>query len=145
MRFFYAILAGAMLTGFGYRANAELVDGIEAIVHDSIITFQEVENASDRIVRQMRLQYETKPEVLRQQMSNAYKETLEELQERQLILHEFETAGYNMPESIIDEQFENYVKEKYHGDRVAFIKTLQEEGMTLEKAPTAAGELMLEG
>ena len=134
MRFLYAILVGAILTGFGFRANAELVDGIEAIVHDSIITFQEVDDASQRIVQQMRLQYETKPDVLRQQVTTAYKETLEELQQRQLILHEFQTAGYNMPESIIDEQFENYIKEKYHGDRVAFIKTLQEEGVTLEKA-----------
>ena len=134
MRFLYAILVGAILTGFGFRANAELVDGIEAIVHDSIITFQEVDDASDRIVKQMRLQYETQPDVLRKQITTAYKETLEELQERQLILHEFQTAGYNMPESIIDEQFENYIKEKYHGDRVAFIKTLQEEGITLEKA-----------
>jgi parvulin-like peptidyl-prolyl isomerase len=134
MRFLYAILVGAILTGFGYTAHAELVDGIEAIVHDSVITFQEVEDASERIVQQMSQQYQGQPDVLRQQVNTAYKETLEELQERQLILHEFETAGYNMPESIIDEQFENYIKEKSHGDRVAFIKTLQEEGITLEKA-----------
>src|SRR5665213_3099775 len=106
MRFLCAILAGAFLTGFGFRAEAELVNGIDAIVHDSIITFQEVDDASERIVQQLRLQYETQPDVLRQQLTTAYKETLEELEERQLILHEFATAGYNMPESIIDEQFE---------------------------------------
>ena len=134
MRFLYAILVGALLTGFGFRADAELVNGIDAIVHDSIITFQQVIDAIERVVRQLRLQYDTQPDVLRQQLTTAYKETLEELQERQLILHDFETAGYNMPESIIDEQFENYIKERFHGDRVAFIKTLQEEGITLEKA-----------
>ena len=134
MRFLCAILAGALLTGFGFRAEAELVNGIDVIVHDSIITFQQVNDASERVVRQLQLQYNNQPDVLRQQVSTAYKETLEELQERQLILHDFDTAGYNMPESIIDEQFDNYVKERFHGDRVAFIKTLQEQGITLEKA-----------
>ena len=135
MRFLCAILVGAILTGFGFKADAELVDGIEAIVHDSVITFQEVADTSDRIVQQLRLEYATQPDVLSRQVTTTYKETLQELQERQLILHEFQTAGYNLPESIIDEQFENYIKEgKYHGDRVAFIKTLQEQGVTLEKA-----------
>ncbi len=122
-----------MVAGLGFRANAELVDGIDAIVHDSIITFQEVNDASDRIVRQLHDQYAMQPEVLNQKLGDAYKETLEELEERELILHEFETAGYNLPESIIDEQLEDYIKSKY-GDRVTLTKTLQEEGITYEKA-----------
>jgi parvulin-like peptidyl-prolyl isomerase len=118
---------------FGFRAEAELVNGIDAIVHDSIITFQEVDDASARIVDQLREQYGNQPDEMRKQLANAYKETLEELQERQLILHEFETAGYNLPESIIDEQFDQYIKNKYN-DRVTFTKTLQQQGMTYEKA-----------
>lgn len=134
MRFLFAIVAGAILTGSGFRAEAELVDGIDSIVHDSIITYVEVEDVSENMVKQLRIQYDNQPTVLRGQLDKAYQETREELQQRQLILHDFETAGYNLPESIIDEQFENYIKEKFHGDRVAFIKTLQEEGITLEKA-----------
>jgi parvulin-like peptidyl-prolyl isomerase len=133
MKFFCVILAGAMITAFGFRADAELVNGIDAIVHDSIITFQEVSDASSRIVDHLHEQYGNKPDELRKQLADAYKETLEELQERRLILHEFETAGYNLPESIIDEQFDEYIKSKY-GDRVTFTKTLQQEGMTYEKA-----------
>ena len=131
MRFLCAILVGAILTGF--KTEAELVNGIDAIVHDSIITFQEVDDASDRIVQQVREEYATQPDVMRDKLTRAYKETLEELQERQLILHEFATAGYNLPESIIDEQFEDYIKSKYT-DRVTFTKTLQQEGITYEKA-----------
>ena len=126
-------MVGALLTGFGFTAEAELVNGIDAIVHDSIITFQEVDDASGRIVEQLREEYANQPDILRKQVADAYKETLEELQERQLILHEFQTAGYNLPESIIDEQFEDYIKGKY-GDRVTFAKTLQHEGITYEKA-----------
>src|SRR5205823_1088054 len=55
-----------------------------------------------------------------------------QLMARQLILHEFKTAAYNMPESVIDDQ----VKERIHGrfgDRVTLTKTLQAQGMTYEK------------
>ena len=133
MRSFCAILAGAILIGFGFRAEAELVDGIDTIVHDSIITLQEVQDSSGRITDQLREEYADQPDELRKQLANAYKETREELMERQLILHEFQTAGYSIPESIIDQEFEDYIKSKF-GDRVTFIRTLQQEGLTYEKA-----------
>ena len=133
MRFLCAILAVAILTGFGFRAEAELVNGIDAIVHDSIITFQEVDDSSGRAALQVRQEYGNQPDVLRKKLADLYKENLEELQQRQLILHEFQTAGYNLPESIIDEQFEAYIKGKY-SDRITFTKTLQQEGVTYEKA-----------
>ena len=44
MRFLCAILAGAILTSVGYRADAELVNGIDAVVHDSVITFKDEED-----------------------------------------------------------------------------------------------------
>ena len=133
MRFLCAILVGAILTGVGFRAEADLVNGIDAVVHDSVITFKDVDDASDRIQRQLRDEYAAQPSLLREKLTGAYKETLEELEERKLILHEFETAGYNLPESIIDQQFEDYIKSKYN-DRVTFTKTLQQEGVTYEKA-----------
>ena len=133
MKFLCAILVGVMLTGFGFRARADLVNGIDAIVHDSVITFQEVDDAASLVAKRLRDQYGNQPDELRKQLNEAYKETLEELQDRELILHEFATAGYNLPESIIDEQFDDYIKTRY-GDRVTFTKTLQEEGITYEKA-----------
>lgn len=133
MRPFCAILVAALLASFGLTARAELVDGIDAIVHDSVITLQEVEETSGRITDQLREEYAGQPDVLRKQLANAYKETLEELTERQLILHEFQTAGYSIPDSIIDQEFQDYIKSKF-GDRVTFIRTLQQEGVTYEKA-----------
>src|SRR3569833_1470866 len=133
MRFFCAILVGAILTGAGFRAEADLVNGIDAVVHDSVITFKDVDDANDRTQRQLRDEYAAQPSLLREKLTGAYKETLEELEERKLILHEFETAGYNLPESIIDQQYEDYIKSKYN-DRVTFTKTLQQEGVTYEKA-----------
>jgi len=122
-----------MLSGFGFRAEAELVNGLDSIVHDSVITYQEVDDAASLVVQRVRDEYGNQPDELRKQLANALKETREELQERELILHEFATAGYSLPESIIDEQFDDYIKSKY-GDRVTFTKTLQQEGVTYEKA-----------
>jgi len=132
MRFLCAILVGATVLTVGFRADADLVDGIDAIVHDSVITFKDVDDASDRVVRQLRDEYGMQPAVLREKVDTAYKESLEELQERKLIMHEFETAGYNLPESIVDQEFDNYIKGKYP-DRVTFTKTLQQEGITYEQ------------
>jgi len=126
-------LVGAMLTGIGLRAEAELVDGIDAIVHESIVTFKDVDDASESIRRNLRSEYAGQPAVLNERLTTVYKDTLEELEQRKLILHEFETAGYNLPESIIDQEFENYIKSKFN-NRVTFTKTLQEEGITYEKA-----------
>lgn len=132
MRFLFSILVGASLISVGVRAGAKVVNGIDAIVHDSIITFEDVDVASERMRRQLQDQYGSQPDVLNQKLTAAFKDTLEELQERKLILHEFDTAGYNLPESIIDQEFENYIKSKY-GSRVSFIKSLQEEGITYEQ------------
>jgi peptidyl-prolyl cis-trans isomerase SurA len=132
MRFLCAILVGATFMSVGFRADAELVDGIDAIVHDSVITFKDVDDGSDRVVRQLRDEYGMQPAILREKVDTAYKETLEELEERKLIMHEFETAGYNLPESIVDQEFDNYIKSKYP-DRITFTKTLQQEGITYEQ------------
>jgi parvulin-like peptidyl-prolyl isomerase len=132
MRFLCAILAGATAIGFGLRADAALVNGINAIAHDSVITFQEVEDRTALFADQLRQQYGNKPEVLEAKVAEAYKENLDQLIENQLILHEFQTAGYNLPESIIDEQLQEYIKSKY-GDRVTLTKTLQQQGVTFEK------------
>jgi len=57
---------------------------------------------------------------------------LEYLLERQLILHEFNTAGYAVPETVIEEYMEERIRAGFP-DRVTFTKTLQAEGSTLEK------------
>lgn len=126
------VLTAAVVLSLALRANAELVNGIQAVVHDSIITVQEIQDMTDPYVDTLRRQYGDRPSVLEQKVNDAAKQNMETLVERELILHEFETAGYNMPESIVDQQLDDYIKAKY-GDRVTLTKTLQQEGITFEK------------
>jgi peptidyl-prolyl cis-trans isomerase SurA len=132
MRLLYAILAAFLLIGGAGRARAELADAITAIVHDSIITIYQVEDATIDIAQQLEKQYRSQPEVYNKKMYEAQRENLDQMIERQMILHDFETAGYNLPESIIDEQLEEYIKSRY-GDRITLTKSLQQRGLTYEK------------
>jgi parvulin-like peptidyl-prolyl isomerase len=50
---------------------------------------------------------------------------------RQLILHEFKTAGYNYPESIIEDEIQRRIKEKFR-DRATLLQGLRGQGITYE-------------
>lgn len=133
MKFLSVIVIVAAVLNLALRAEAEkLANGIEAVVHDSIITVDEIRDMTEPFVEDLSRQYGDRPDVLEQKANDAAKQNTEQLIERELILHEFETAGYNLPESIIDQQLDDYIKSKY-GDRVTLTKTLQQQGITFEK------------
>ena len=132
MRVFCAILvAGASLCA-RVNAPAELANGIKAIVNDAVITYQQVEAATAQAAELLWRQYARQPEVLQKKMAEARADALDQLVRRQLILHEFETAGYNLPESIIDEEIQGRIRADF-GNRATMIKTLQADGITYEK------------
>lgn len=133
MKFFSAILIAAILTaGLALKSRAGLADGIEAVVNDSIITYQDVDDATAPVADELRRQYAGDFATFQKKLDDAVKENLEQLVERQMILHEFDITYSNFPESIIDEQLKDYIRSRY-GDRVTLMKTLQGEGLTYEK------------
>jgi peptidyl-prolyl cis-trans isomerase SurA len=132
MKFLCAILAVMVVSSFGFKAQAELADGIDAIVHDSIITFQDVEDTTAPMVDDLRRQYAADPDAYQKKVNEALKDALNQLVDRQLILHDFQTTYAGFPESIIDEQLQGYIKERY-GNRVTLMKSLQQQGITYEK------------
>ena len=132
MKAFRAILLAVTLCGFGVVLRAEFANGIQAIVHDAVITSLEVEMSTVAVQDELRRQYRTQPEVYNKKLTEAYNDSLERLLERRLILHEFTTAGYSVPETVIEEYMEERIRGRYR-DRVTFTKSLQEEGLTLEK------------
>lgn len=113
-------------------ARAETVDGIRAVVHDAIITYMEVQDATLPVREELLREYRNQPEVYVARYNAALDENTERLLQNQLILHEFNTAGYNLPESIIDEYVQERVKEIY-GDRATLTRTLAAQGLTFER------------
>lgn len=116
----------------GVRADVELADGIQVVVHDAVITRLDVEQATAPFAEELMRQYRSQPDVYEAKLKSAVDESQERLVQDQLILHEFNTAGYNLPESIIDEYIQSRVKERY-GDRATLTKTLAAQGKTFEK------------
>ena len=128
-------MAGAILYS-GVRAQAGFPNGINAIVGDTVITYQQVQRSAAEALDLLRRQYDTQPEVLQKKAAETIKDALEQLVDRQLILQDFKTSGRNIPESIIeqavDDRIRSSIRSRY-GDRFTLIKTLQKEGLTWEK------------
>ena len=133
MKFLRAILAAAIVSSFGFSLHAERANSILAVVHDTVITLQDVEFFTLQILGDLRRQYGNQPQLFNQKLADARSESLERLLERKLILHEFNTAGYVLPESIIDEFVQEQLQTVAGGNRVTLTKTLQAQGLTYEK------------
>lgn len=131
MRFFRPALLALFLVVFAPLVPAELVNAIRAIVNDSVITVHQVDSLAAKAVELLRRQYADQPEVFRRKYLETINDATEELVRRQLILHEFEISGYNIPESALEESVQGRIRERF-GDRATLTKTLQAEHLTYE-------------
>lgn len=137
MRFFYAILTAAIALGASLAvraqsANVQLVDGIQAIVHDSIITVQDLNERTDPLLEALRARPRITQEEYQRERYKLLDQNLEDLMDIDLILHDFQTAGYKLPESIIDQIVEERIRARY-GNRTTAMQSLQKDGITLQK------------
>ena len=128
-----SLLAAAVLVLPAGAAGTDLLNGVAAIVNESVITFDDVDLFTRRAMEASARQLlprgrETEFEQRRQAI---LRDGLEQLIERELILHEFKTAGYNLPDSIIDDVVGARVKEEF-GDRLTLTKTLHLRNQTYE-------------
>jgi peptidyl-prolyl cis-trans isomerase SurA len=127
------ILAAASFAPF-WKANAEprLANAVVAIVHDSVVTRQDVETTAGSALDLLTRQYRSQPSVLEKKAEELLRDNLEQLVDRELILHDFQTGGYQLPESVLDDVVDQRIRSRY-GDRAKLTKTLQAQGMTYEK------------
>ncbi len=123
----------ALAVGLPAISRAEVTDGVQAVVNDHAITFAEVEEYTRPAVDALRRQYALQPELFDQKLKQALKDSLEQLVERQLILHSFESEGYRLPESVVDQMVQEKIRERFYGDRVTLMKTLQAQGITFDE------------
>jgi parvulin-like peptidyl-prolyl isomerase len=132
MRFLSFILGLTLCVTFKAGSAPAVIDGIRGVVSAQVITYSEVDDFARPAADQLARQYAAQPEVFRQKLNEALNDSLQQLVERQLILRSFETEGYRLPETVIDEVMQDRIRERF-GDRVTFMKKLQEMGMTAEQ------------
>lgn len=124
-------LLGVVLLGTGMaQVPRQDVNGIAVVVNKEVITQDDVLRYVAPSVELLFRQYGDQPEVLNQKLLEAQQDGLNQLVERKLILHEFETAGYSLPDSVVEEEVERRIRERFGGDHVALTRTLQSEGLT---------------
>ncbi len=133
MKMFRFVLILALALCPGPRLHAELVDGILAVINDTVIPRQQVEDFIAPALDTLKRDNAGQPDaVFQQKFTGVINDGLEQLVERQLILHDFETEGYRMPESYLEELVQDRIRDQY-SDRVTLMKTLQAQGETFEQ------------
>jgi peptidyl-prolyl cis-trans isomerase SurA len=120
-------------------AQPELVNGIVAVVNETVIT----EKAAREFIEPALVALERQPGLTRQAYNERameiYRDGLNQLIERQLTLDDFKASGYSFPEGIIEDFVQDRIRERY-GDRVKLIKTLEAQNMTYEQFRTEIRE-----
>jgi len=136
VKFFRFIPVLLIFLGPGLPLRAELADGILAIVNNSVITREQVVDYVAPAIDALRQEYAGQVDGASrfdQKATDVFNDGLEQLIERQLILHEYDISGYvPLPDSFVDELVEDRIHERY-GNRITFMKTLQAQGVTYEQ------------
>ncbi len=124
-------MAGTLACGVT-SARAEMINGIQAVVHDAVITYLEVNALTEQTADVVINRYRGQPEALQRELNKMREENLEKQVQSQLILHDFSSAGYSLPETTLDEIFQERLKNEF-GDRATATKSLEARGITIEK------------
>ena len=126
------LTAAALLISLAGRAPAqEVLDGIAAVVNNEVVTFSQVRELVSSKEKSAKDTY--KGEELVAKIKEIRLAAINDLIDRQLILQEFKTKGFQIPDYFIDERVTTIVREEFGNDRSAFIRTLAAQGFTLER------------
>jgi peptidyl-prolyl cis-trans isomerase SurA len=132
MRIALIALIALAAAASGLQAQVEpSPNGIAVVVNNSVITYYDIIRGTEKEVQLLETQYANQPNVLMERIDKLQRDRTEQLVENKLILHEFETAGYNLPESVIDDVVQSHIRQDY-GDRFHLIKHLELEGRTYD-------------
>lgn len=102
-------------------------------MNDSVITFSQVKQQVERQEQALRDGLRDNPEEMVKRVKALRLEALNALIERQLILQEFKSMGFDLPMRYIDAKLKETIDTQYDGNRTAFIKTLEAQNMSLEE------------
>ena len=132
MKYFWSIPILVLAFCAALPSRADLVDGVAAVVNNTVITAEQVREFAAPAIDDLRRQYAGQPAVFQQKYTATFNDGLEQLVERQLILHDFDAEGYRLPNSLLDDWVQERIRDRYSGDRTTLMKTLQALGETFE-------------
>lgn len=109
--------------------EAQVVDGIAAIVNGDVITFSQVRQLS--APRERLLRSQLTGQELEKQIIAARQLALKDLIDRRLVIQAFKKESYQIPDHVVDQRMHDIIRENFGGDRNTFIKTLEAQKYSL--------------
>ena len=128
---FCVLLIGTFLAPSLWAADAQVIDGIAAVVNGDVITFSQVQEVSGPREKTLREQFSGQE--LIDKIKEARLAALGDLIDRELILQEFRKKEYHIPDYAVEQEIDGIIKDDFQGDRQAFIRTLNAQGYTLNR------------
>jgi parvulin-like peptidyl-prolyl isomerase len=107
-------------------------DGVAAIVNEDVITFSDVRSRVQEQEKQLAGSGLRGTELV-DRIKELRLDALRSLIERRLIIQEFKAKEFFIPDNVIEDQVSDVIRKGFGGDRPSFIRTLREQGMTLEQ------------
>lgn len=108
------------------------LNAIAAIVEDQIVTIDEVRNEMLPIIRQLQTHCKSQEEYT-QRVEQAQHDILQNLVDRILIVKEFERQGFQIPQTIVDHEYDEYIQTNFGGDRNLLLEYLGSQGKDIRQ------------
>ncbi|MGC3991154.1 MAG: peptidyl-prolyl cis-trans isomerase [Chthoniobacteraceae bacterium] len=125
-----ALFVASLVTAPQAHAQ-QVLDGLAAVVNGDPITFSQVREIVGEREQALRDSYHG-PDLM-DKIKQIRLAALNDLIDRQLIIQEFKKKGYNLPDFAVDGRIQDIIRQDFGGDRLAFMRTLNAQGMTLDE------------
>lgn len=110
-----------------------VVDRIAATVNGRVVTSNELSFMLLPAAQQLAAMYPRQGEEFRKQLSKAKDQVLDDLINREMLLGEFEERGFQFPDTIVDQEIERTIRERFAGNREEFLRNLAATSMTIRQ------------
>ncbi len=111
-------------------SSDRIVNRIAATVNGRPITSSEVRARLSPYLRELMVLYPQQGPRFTAELVKAKKQVLSELIDRELVLSEFETKGYQMPEDQVEDEINRRILNQFNGKRDEFLEGLRKSGMS---------------
>lgn len=113
---------------YAAQQDAEVVDGVAAVVNGEVVTYSQVRQVVGPREKLLRSQFQG--EELVQKVKEARQAALSDLIDRQLIIQAFKKENFQIPDHYVEERVNEIIRTDFGGDRNTFIKTLEAQNYT---------------
>ncbi len=112
-------------------ADAQVLDGVAAVVNNDVVTFSQVRELTTAIENAAKANFSGA--ALTEKIKEVRTRAVNDLIDRQLIIQEFRTMKASIPPHVVNDRINTIVREEFGGDRAAFLKTIAAQGYTMDR------------